>query len=163
MSQNVKIYDFRIIIMVRFRARALPESAPAQLQAVMQIVTKLFRSQSRAAQLIMLARGILNIAGLHQIVVELSRLTQDIDECEMLIDLADASYELDGDKIDAYIDRAPLSRSHKIALISARSHEKFNTLSVLSDCLLSRGFRTAIFYDEKVALEWLEYRERVFT
>jgi hypothetical protein len=127
---------------------------------MMQIITKLFRSPGQAVQLVMLARGVLNIAGFHQIVAELCRVAEQTADCGMLIDLVDAFAELDGDKIDACIEQASLSRAHRIAFISPRDKDQFNKLSILSGSFLSHGFQTAVFYDEKIALEWLHYRDR---
>lgn len=122
---------------------------------MMKIQTPLFRTQSN--QIALVARGVLNIAGFHQILVEIHRLSEFRPECEVVIDLVDATYALQPSEIDDLIRQIPWSRRHQIALI-ARNCDHFNQLSLLSACLLKHGIQTAVFYDANVAVEWLRHR-----
>ena len=106
----------------------------------------------------MVARGVLNIAGFHQIFVEVIRLTEPHSDCEILIDLVDATYDLEATQVDDLIGQTSWSQEHKIALVAARRSEHFNQLSVLSACLLKHGFQAAVFYDGNVAIDWLRHR-----
>ena len=47
----------------------------------------------------MVARGVLNIAGFHQIFVEVIRLTEPHSDCEILIHLVDATYDLEATQV----------------------------------------------------------------
>jgi len=122
---------------------------------MMKLQTPVFRTQSN--QIALVARGVLNIAGFHQILVEIHRLSEFRPECEVVIDLVDATYALQPSEIDDLIGQTPWSRRHQIALI-ARNGDHFNQLSLLSVCLLKHGIQTAVFYDASVAVEWLGRR-----
>ncbi len=126
---------------------------------MMQIQIQLPASQSKGNPIVMVARGVLNIAGFHQIFVEINRLTELHSEGEVLIDLAEALYELQAAEIDDFIDQSSWSHAHKIALVAARRSEHFNQVSALSACLLKHGFKTAVFYDATVAADWLQHSD----
>jgi hypothetical protein len=171
MSRNVKKLDacgISIKNYVRFARTLFRDSALRPWSAqrgerlfdsntMMQIETKMFQSHGDCTQIVMLARGVLNIAGLHQIFAELHRITEHCAKRAALIDLVDSTYELGADELDVFVDETSWRGPHKIALISARAKEHFNRLSILSASLSSRGLQTAVFYDEKVALEWLAH------
>ena len=157
MSRNAKIYLSLLIIIENCVAPPGAHSV-ASPNIMMQVQTKLFRSENTRDRIVMVARGVLNIAGFHQIFVEVTRLTEHQSACEVLVDLVDATYDLQASQIDDLIGQTSWSHEQKIALVAARSSEHFNQLSVLSACLLKHGFQAAVFYDGNVAIDWLRHR-----
>ena len=126
---------------------------------MMEIQIKSLGSQSKENPIVMVARGVLNIAGFHQIVVAINRLTKIHSDGAVLIDLAEARYELQAAEIDELIGKSPWLQGQKIALVAARRSEHFNQVSALSACLLKHGFKTAVFYDATVAADWLQHSD----
>ena len=130
---------------------------------MMQIENKFLRAESARNQIALCASGVLNVAGLHQIFVEINRLTEFGSNGDVLLDLGDATYALQVSEIDDFIARTSWPRGHKIAILAARRSEHFNQMSLLSACLLRHGFAVAVFYDANVAIEWLRHRGSALT
>jgi hypothetical protein len=107
---------------------------------------------------IAITQGLLDVQGLFQIFYAVSRATEALPDCKVLIDFQDAEYEIGPTEIYSLINRlGPQTclRERKIALVSGSGKEPFAGLIMLGSCLSRRGFQVAVFPDPKAATVWL--------
>jgi hypothetical protein len=124
----------------------------------MQIQTKLFRWPDKGNHVIVIVRGLIGSGGLEWIFDEVASATRFLPDSKVLIDLIDATSKLAPTEIGVFVNSLNLdswSHSPKIALVSPPAIEQYDQLATLSACLSSRGLQIAVFYDSKLAIDWL--------
>ena len=124
----------------------------------MNIQTKLFSWPAKGNHVIMIARGALDARSLEQILGEVAAAALPHLNCKVLIDLIDATCEVEPEEIDTLL-REPRPdlwpRECKTALVSSPAPDEHTRLSAVNSSLADRGFRIAVFRDSKAAVEWL--------
>ena len=107
---------------------------------------------------IVITQGVLDVQGLLRIFYGVSRATEGLPDCKVLIDFEDAEYRFGPAEIYSFVkglgSRTRL-RETKIALVSGSGKEPFAGLIMLGSCLSTRGFKVAVFPDPKAATAWL--------
>ena len=124
----------------------------------MQIQTKIFRWPEKGNHLIMIVRGHIGSGGLAGIFDEVASAARSLPDSKVLIDLIDATSGLAPTEIGVFVNGLNLAswpHRPKIALVSAQEIEQYDQLAKLSACLSSRGLQVAVFYDSKLAIDWL--------
>jgi hypothetical protein len=123
----------------------------------MHIQIKQF-SSPQGNYMIMIARGILSVRGLEQILIKVAAAALARPNCRVLLDLIDASCTIGPREISRLFselrpDLYP-TRS-RIALVSQPDDDHHASLSDVSTSLAKHGFRIAVFRDSKAAVDWL--------
>ena len=124
----------------------------------MQIQTKLFHWPEKGTHVIMIVRGPIGSGGLEWIFDEVASATRLLPDSKVLIDLLEATSKFAPIEIGVFVNSLKLdswSHSPKIALVSAQEIEQYDQLATLSTCLSSRGLQVAVFYESKLAIDWL--------
>ena len=124
----------------------------------MNYQVKLYHWPERGDHVILIARGFVDIDGFKQMFREVGEITASLSDCKVLIDLVDATYDLDPMDIKAFVsaitpDLLPINS--KIALVSTPQMQQHNPLLLLAASLSNRGCKVAAFYDSKSAVTWL--------
>jgi hypothetical protein len=124
----------------------------------MNYQVKLFHWPERGDHVILIACGFVDIDGFKQMFREVGEITASLSDCKVLIDLVDATYDLDPMDIKALVsaitpDLLPINP--KIALVSTPQMQQHNPLMLLAASLSNRGGKVAAFYDSKSAVTWL--------
>ena len=124
----------------------------------MNIQTKLFSWPTKGNHVIMIAHGALNARGLEQVLGEVAAAALPHLNCQVLIDLVDATCKVEPEEIGPLL-REPRTdlwpRQCKTALVSSPAPDEYPRLSAVSGSLAARGFRIAVFRNAKAAVEWL--------
>ena len=124
----------------------------------MNYQVKLYHWPERGDHVILIAGGFVDINGFKQMFSKVGEITVSRSDCKVLIDLVDATYDLDPVDIKAFVSAiAPglLPINPKIALVSTPQMQQHNPLLLLAASLSNRGCKVAAFYDSKSAVTWL--------
>jgi len=124
----------------------------------MNYQVKLFHWPERGDHVILIACGFVDIDGFKQMFSKVGEITVSLSDCKVLIDLVDATYDLDPVDIKAFVsaitpDLLPINP--KIALVSTPQMQQRIPLMLLAASLSNRGGKVAAFYDSKPAVTWL--------
>ena len=125
----------------------------------MNYQVKLYHWPERGDHVILIVRGFVDIIdGFKQMFSKVAEITASLYDSKVLIDLVDATYDLDPMDIKAFVsaitpDLLPINP--KIALVSTPQMQQRIPLTLLADSLSNRGGRVAAFYDSKSAVTWL--------
>ena len=124
----------------------------------MNYQVKLFHWPERGDHVILIACGFVDIDGFKQMFRKVGEITASLSDCKVLIDLVDATYDLDPMDINTFVsaitpDLLPINP--KIALVSTPQAQQHNPLLLLAASLSNRGCKVAAFYDSKSAVTWL--------
>ena len=124
----------------------------------MNYQVKLFHWPERGDHVIMIGCGFVDIDGFKQMFRKVGEITASLSDCKVLIDLVDATYDLDPVDIKAFASAITLELwplNTKIALVSTPQMQQHNPLLLLAASLSNRGCKVAAFYDSKCAVTWL--------
>jgi hypothetical protein len=124
----------------------------------MDLQVKSFRLESAGCYLLIIARGLMNIAGLKTVFYEIAQSTRLFLHCKVLVDLIDTTLRLDPTEIDAFfngLQGEPWRNANRVALIVAPQLAELPTLVQLRDHIVRRGLSFVVFADTKAAVEWL--------
>jgi len=124
----------------------------------MNYQVKLFHWPERGDHVILIACGFVDIDGFKQMFRKVGEITASLSDSKVLIDLVDATYNLDHMDIKALVsaiipDLLPINP--KIALVSTPQLRQRIPLMLLATSLSNRGGKVATFYDSKSAVTWL--------
>ena len=124
----------------------------------MNYQVKLYHWPERGDHVIMIACGFVDLEGFKQMFRKVGEVTAALSDCKVLIDLVDATYDLDPMDIKAFVsaitpDLLPINP--KIALVSTPQMKQRIPLTLLAASLSNRGCKVAAFYDSKSAVTWL--------
>ena len=125
----------------------------------MNYQVKLFHWPERGDHVILIVRGFVDIIdGFKQMFSKVGKITASLSDSKVLIDLVDATYDLDPMDIKAFVsaitpDLLPINP--KIALVSTPQMKQRIPLTLLAASLSNRGCKVAAFYDSKSAVTWL--------
>ena len=84
--------------------------------------------------------------------------TRSLLDCRVLIDLQDATYNLEPGDIHAFAENLRPEYwppTNRVALVSESDPQDYGKLCVLSTFLSNRAIRNAVFKDTKTAVSWL--------
>ena len=124
----------------------------------MDLQIKLFSGLDRGNHVIIITRGSIDIEGFKEIFRHVVNATRALLDCKILIDLQDATYELDPGDIRAFADNLRPEYwppTNRVALVSESDPHDYRQLCVLSTCLSNRAIRNAVFKDTRTAVSWL--------
>ena len=124
----------------------------------MNYQVKLFHWPERGDHVILIACGFVDINGFKQMFSKVGEITVSLSDCKVLIDLVDATYDLDPMDINTFVSAiAPdlLPINPKIALVFTPQMQQHNSLLLLAASLSTCGCKVAAFYDSKSAVTWL--------
>lgn len=124
----------------------------------MDLQVKLFRLHAEGTYLFMIARGLMDIAGITTLFHEIAKGTQSLLYCNVLIDLNDTKVRLDLAEVNAFIaglKHDPWPSGNKVALIVPPHLPQMSTLVQLRTDLVRRGLKIAIFTNTRSAVDWL--------
>jgi len=124
----------------------------------MNYQVKLFHWPERGDHVILIACGFVDLNGFKQMFSKVGKITASLSDSKVLIDLVDATYDLDPMDIKAFVsaitpDLLPINP--KIALVSTPQMKQRIPLTLLAASLSNRGCKVAAFYDSKSAVTWL--------
>ena len=106
--------------------------------------------------LIMIGRGQLDRAGMKEIFDNITAVTQEVVDCNALIDLHDVTSVLNNSDIDSLLAESHLWSSHtKVVFVCPAESRQFFQLIWLSKSLEKRGCSSAVLSDSKAATDWL--------
>lgn len=124
----------------------------------MDFQVKLFNWEDQGNHLIILARGAMDSGAFRVLFDKIEATTQQLNECKVLVDLSDSSYQIDGTEIQTLVLRLPLRdwpRDKKIAFVSAPEISDYHRLFFLRTELEARGLTVGVFRNSKIAIDWL--------
>jgi hypothetical protein len=127
-------------------------------EVTMDLQVKLFRLHTEGTYLFMIARGLMDIAGIAALFREVVKGTQSLLYCNVLIDLNDTNVRLDLAEVNAFttgLKEDPWPSGNKVALIVPPHLPELSTLVQLRTDLAQRGLKIAIFTHAKAAIDWL--------
>ena len=108
--------------------------------------------------MIIVARGILNVRALEQILLKVTATSLAHANCKVLIDFIDAICTIVPADIDCLFSELRLDlypSQSKIALVSALDDNHHATLTDVGACLAKHRLCVAVFRDSKAAVNWL--------
>lgn len=124
----------------------------------MNFQLKLFNWQDQGNHLIVLARGCMEKTSFRKLFDEIVIATQGLTQCKVLIDLSDSTYAIDSVEIEGLVADLPLDRwgpANRIAFVSASERADYYRLYFLRTGLVAHGVTAGVFYDSKIAIDWL--------
>ena len=124
----------------------------------MDFQVKLFNWQDQGNHLIILARGAMDSGAFRLLFDKIEATTQHLNECKVLVDLSDSTYQIDGAEIQSLVARLPLHRwpgENRIAFVSAPEISDYHRLFFIRTELEARGLAVGVFRNSKVAIDWL--------
>ena len=124
----------------------------------MNFQLKLFNWQDQGNHLIVLARGCMERTSFRKLFDEIVIATQGLTQCKVLVDLADSTYAIDTVEIEGLVAELQLDRwgpANRIAFVSAPERDDYYRLYFLRTGLVTRGLTAGVFYDSKIAIDWL--------
>ena len=124
----------------------------------MDLNIKLLKSPDGENHLIIITGERIDAEGLAEIFRQVEKTTEFLLDCNVLIDLEDASLRVSPADIDGVAHAVGSSlwrRNLKLALVSSPDLSTFEQLSLLSDSLRSLGLRVAVFDSARQAANWL--------
>jgi hypothetical protein len=144
-SPNVKTIRLRVI-------------TSASGRFIMDLQIKLFSGLDRGNHIIIITRGSVDIEGFREIFRNVVNTTRSLLDCKVLIDLQDATYQLEPGDIRAFADNLRPEywpSTNRVALVSEPDPQDYRQLCVLSTFLSNRDIKNAVFKDTIAAVSWL--------
>ena len=124
----------------------------------MDLQIKLFSGLDRGNHVIIITRGAVDIEGFREIFRNVVNTTRSLLDCKVLIDLQDATYNLEPGDIRAFAENLRPEYwppTNRVALVSESDPQDYRQLCVLSTFLSNRAIKNAVFKDTKTAVSWL--------
>jgi hypothetical protein len=124
----------------------------------MDLQIKLFRGFDRGNNVIIITRGTVDIEGFREIFRNVVNTTRSLLDCKVLIDLQEATCQLEPGDICAFADNLRPEYwppTNRVALVSESDPQDYRQLCVLSTLLSNRAIRNAVFQDTRAAVSWL--------
>ena len=124
----------------------------------MDFQIKLFNWQDDGNHLIFLTRGSISAAAFRQLFDEIEKATLGLQECKVLVDLSDSTYQIDPTEIEELAAATQVTRwprTNRIAIVSTLEIAGYHRLYVLRTELAARGLAVEIFRYSRVAIDWL--------
>jgi len=108
--------------------------------------------------LFILRRGSMDAAAFRQLFAETEKATLGLQECKVLVDLSDSTYQIDPTEIAelaAATQATRWPRTKRIAIVSTLEIADYHRLYFLRTELAARGLAVEIFRHSRVAINWL--------
>lgn len=108
--------------------------------------------------LVILTRGSMDAAAFRQLFAETEKATLGLQECKVLVDLSDSTYQIDPTEIAelaAATQATRWPRTKRIAIVSTLEIADYHRLYFLRTELAARGLAVEIFRHSRVAINWL--------
>ena len=124
----------------------------------MNFQLKLFNWQDQGNHLIVLGRGCMEKTSFRKLFDEIVIATQGLTQCKVLVDLSKSTYAIDSVEIEGLVADLPLDRwgpANRIAFVSASERADYYRLYFLRTGLVTHGITAGVFYDSKIAINWL--------
>ena len=124
----------------------------------MDFQIKLFNWQDEGNHLIFLTRGSMGAAAFRQLFAEVEKATLGLQECKVLVDLSDSTYQIDPTEIEELAAATQVTRwprTNRIAMVSTLEIAGYHRLYFLRTELAARGLAVEIFRYSRVAIDWL--------
>lgn len=124
----------------------------------MDLQIKLFSCLDRGNHVIIITRGSVDLEGFREIFRNVVNATRSLLDCKVLIDLQEATYQLEPGDIRAFADNLRPEYwppNNRVALVSEPDPQDYRQLCVLSTFLSNRAIRNAVFQDTRAAVNWL--------
>ena len=124
----------------------------------MDLQIKQFSGLDRGNHVIIITRGSVDIEGFREIFRSVVNATRSLLDCKVLIDLQEATYQLEPADICAFADNLRPEYwppTNRVALVSESDPHDYSQLCVLSTLLSNRAIRNAVFQDTRTAVNWL--------
>ena len=124
----------------------------------MDLQMKLFSGLDRGNYVIIITRGSVDIDGFREIFRNVVSTTRSLLDCKVLIDLQEATYQLEPADIVAFAENLRPEfwpPTNRVALVSVSDPQEHHQLCVLSTFLSNRVIKNAVFQDKKTAFSWL--------
>lgn len=124
----------------------------------MDFQVKLYNWQDQGNHVIVVGRGPIDSSAFRMLFDRIEAASQHLCDCKVLVDLSDSSYLIDGDEIQAFVARLPLShwpQGHKIAFVSGPDISDYHRLFFLRTELVARHLSVGVFRNSRVAIDWL--------
>jgi hypothetical protein len=137
---------------------ALPIITSFSGRFMMDLQIKLFSGLDRGNHVIVITRGSVDIDGFREIFRNVVNTTRSLLDCRVLIDLQDATYNLEPGDIRAFAENLRPEywpSTNRVALVSESDPQDYSQLCVLSTYLSNRAIKNAVFKDTKTAVNWL--------
>jgi hypothetical protein len=138
--------------------KKLPEDLCISGRWSMDLQMKLFSGLDKGNYVIIITRGSIDIEGFREIFRNVVNTTRSLVDCKVLIDLQEATYQLEPADIVAFAENLRPEfwpPTNKVALVSVSDLQEHRQLCVLSTFLSNRVIKNAVFKDTKTALSWL--------
>src|SRR5262245_31632660 len=145
MSPNVKTTALRIITSCYGRF-------------MIDLQNKLFSGLDRGNHVIIITRGSVDIDGFREIFRNVVNTTRSLLDCRVLIDLQDATYNLEPGDIRDFAENLrpeywpPTNRG---ALVSESDPQDYRQLCLVSTCCSKRGISSAGLNGTRPAVRWI--------
>ena len=124
----------------------------------MNLQIKLFSGLDRGNHVIIITRGPVDIEGFREIFRNVVNATRSLVDCKVLIDLQEASCQLEPGDIRAFAENLRPEHwppTNRVALVSESDPHDYRQLCVLSTFLSNREIKNAVFQDTRAAVGWL--------
>ena len=124
----------------------------------MDFQVKLFNWQDQGNHLIILSRGAMDSGAFGLLFDKIEATTRHLNECKVLVDLSDSTYQLGDAEIQTLVARLPLRswpQDKKIAFVSGLDISDYHRLFFLRTELATQRLVVGVFRDSKVAIDWL--------
>ncbi len=124
----------------------------------MEFQAKLFNWQDTGNHMIVLVRGAMDERAFPRLFGRIRVQTQNLSECKILVDLSDATCEIDGNRIETVVAELPLDtwpERNRLAFVSAPETSSYHRLYFLRMALAGRGIVVGVFRNSLVAIDWL--------
>jgi len=124
----------------------------------MDLQMKLFSGLDKGNYVIIITRGSIDIEGFREIFRNVVNTTRSLVDCKVLIDLQEATYQLEPSDIVAFAQNLRPEfwpPTNRVALVSVPDPQEHRQLCVLSTFLSNRVIKNAVFMDTKTSLSWL--------
>ena len=124
----------------------------------MDFQIKLFNWQDAGNHLIFLTRGSMDAAAFRQLFAEIEKATLGLQECKVLVDLSDSTYQIDPTEIEKLAGATQVTRwprTNRVAIVSTLEIAGYHRLYFLRTELAARGLAVEIVRYSRVAIDWL--------
>ena len=124
----------------------------------MDFQIKLFNWQDAGNHLIFLTRGSMDAAAFRQLFAEIEKATLGLQECKLLVDLSDSTYQIAPTEIEELAAATQLTRwprTNRVAIVSTPKIADYRRLYLLRTELAARGLAVKIFRYSRIAIDWL--------
>ena len=124
----------------------------------MDLQVKLFSGLDRGNHVIIIIRGSVDVEGFKEIFRNVVHTTRSLLDSRVLIDLQDATCQLEPGEIRAFADNLRPEywpSTNRVALVSEPDVQDYRQLCVLSTFLSNRDIKNAVFKDTRAAVSWL--------